>query len=197
MINTIIFDLAEVLLTGFLGVDKKISTVLDVDKSKVVAVLYNDDFNELMEGKITEIDFWNRVIKMGGWDIPVNMLSTLIRDNFREIDGVRKLIGVLKANYRLSLLSNHAREWIEYCENKFNYNHLFDVRMYSYNVGLRKPQAKIFEAMLDKMSTKPENCLFIDDSKENVISACKLGIQSVQFNSPEKLIEDLKSLGII
>jgi len=197
MINTIIFDLAEVLFTGFLGVDEKIAVEFDINKSEIIDLLYTSDFNKLMEGKITELDFWSKVVNKSGRNMPIQMLSAITRNNFQEISGVRNLIYDLRRNYRLGLLSNHAREWIEYCENKFKYNHLFDVSLYSYEVGLRKPQSKIFNVMLKKMNTKPDRCLFIDDNKENIDSANKLGIKSIRFQTIEKLVEDLKLLGIV
>jgi len=197
MINTIIFDLAEVLFTGFLGVDEKIALEFGINKSEMVGLLYTNNFNKLMEGKITELDFWNNIINKSGQNMPMHTLNTITRDNFQEISGVRNLIYDLKKSYRLGLLSNHAREWIEYCEDKFKYSNLFDAILYSYEVGLRKPQPKIFDMMLKKMNTKPNRCLFIDDNKENVDSANKLGIKAIKFQTTEKLIEDLKLLGII
>jgi len=197
MINTIVFDLAEVLFTGFLGVDEKISVEFDINKSEIIDLLYSKDFDKLMEGRITELDFWNTFVKKSGRNMPIQMLNAITRNNFQEIGGVRNLIYDLKKNYRLGLLSNHAREWIEYCENKFKYNHLFDVSLYSYEVGLKKPQAKIFYAMLKKMNVGPDKCLFIDDNEENVDSANRLGIKSIRFQTIERLIEDLKLLGII
>jgi len=190
----IIFDLSEVLLTGFIGVDEKISTILDIRRRDVLSVIYNNDFNILMEGKISEIEFWNRVIALGGWNISVDLLSNITRNNFKEIAGVRDLIIKLKKKYQIGLLSNHSREWVIYCEKKFNYHYLFDVILYSYEVGLRKPQAEIFKLLLNKFSAKADECLFIDDNKDNVSSAQKLGFKSFLFKTPEKLAKDLSIL---
>lgn len=197
MINTIIFDLSEVLLTGFMGVDRKISATYNIDKLKIANLLYTNIFNDLMEGKLTEEDFWNKIIKMSNIDMSANMLSAITRNNFKEIEGVRSLINILKLDYKLGLLSNHAREWIEYCEDKFKYGHLFDVSLYSYEVGLKKPDSKIFELMLERLAVEAKNCVFVDDNEENVLMANKLGIKSIQFHTSEKLVKELKLLNIL
>ncbi|KPA19581.1 HAD-superfamily hydrolase, subfamily IA, variant 3 domain protein [Candidatus Magnetomorum sp. HK-1] len=193
----IIFDLSEVLLTGFIGVDEQISRILDIKRSDIFSIIYNNDFNILMEGKISEIEFWNRVIRIGGWNISVDLLSNITRNNFKEIAGVRDLIKKLKKKYQIGLLSNHSREWVNYCENKYNYHYLFDVILYSFEVGLRKPQVEIFKLLLDKFSAKVDECIFIDDNKDNILSAQKMGFQSFLFKTPGKLAKDLSMFKII
>ncbi|HBI17449.1 MAG: hypothetical protein UR60_C0002G0012 [Candidatus Moranbacteria bacterium GW2011_GWF2_34_56] len=197
MINTIIFDLSEVLLTGLKGTDEKISSMLKMDKGRLSNILYGDTFNELMEGKLTETDFWNKIMMMSNVNVDADMLNTITRDNFKEIEGMRNLINLLRLNYKLGLLSNHAREWIEYCEDKFRYESLFEVNLYSYEVGLKKPNPKIFKLMLTRLGVKADNCLFIDDNEENVFMASKLGIKAIRFHTSKKLIEELKLLNIL
>ncbi|CAD5211124.1 unnamed protein product [Bursaphelenchus okinawaensis] len=57
----------------------------------------------------------------------------------------------------------------------------FDVVVESCRVGLRKPDPKIYELMLNKLSLKPNECVFIDDLASNVEGASKLGINAIQM----------------
>ena len=54
----------------------------------------------------------------------------------------------------------------------------------------------MFSRFLDLYSLPPEECLFIDDSPENVKTAGKLGFTGIQFSSYDQMAEALKKLGI-
>ena len=53
---------------------------------------------------------------------------------------------------------------------------LFEEVYYSHEVGIRKPDPKIFDKVLKAHSLKPEETLFVDDSIQHVESAKTLGI---------------------
>lgn len=116
--------------------------------------------------------------------------------NFEEIEGTRGIIKSLKKRYKLGLLSVHAKEWVEYCEEKLSYTSLFDVVSYSFEALVCKPDKKAFKIILDKFQTKPEQVLFIDDSPKNIKTAEELGIASILFQSAPQLKKDLKKFGI-
>lgn len=50
--------------------------------------------------------------------------------------------------------------------------------------------------MLEKVNLSPDECIFIDDKKEYADAASKVGMHGLKFNSYEKLISDLNSLGV-
>jgi len=114
-----------------------------------------------------------------------------------EIEGTREIIENLKKNgYKLGLLSVHAKEWADYCEEKFDYHKLFHSVMYSFEVGVCKPESKAFELILEKLNVVPKECLFIDDSQENIDVAQKLGIQTILFKEASQLKSSLQDLQI-
>lgn len=190
MITTIIFDLSNVYLEGIIGshkyFEKKLSTPMSDE------YFYNEDFEKFMLGQLTEDEYWRSVIKKNSWDISVDHLKSAARKNFTEIKGTRKIIEDLRQKgYKLGLLSNHAREWVEYCETTYKYHHLFHKVVYSYEIGVSKPNKDIFLNILKKLKVKPEACLFIDDYIKNIETAKELGIQAIQFTSAAKLKKDL------
>ncbi len=147
--------------------------------------------------EIAEEAYWKALVNKHHWKISVDDLKKAVRENFREIKGTRKIIEELKQNgYKLGLLSVHAKEWIEHCEEQFNYHRLFDSFMYSFEVAVSKPERRAYELMLQKLNTIPGDCLFIDDSPKNTDAAKELGIEVIPFISPEQLREDLKKLQI-
>ena len=151
-----------------------------------------------MEGKITEDEFWKKVIKRNNWDIEIHHFKKAIRENFDEIEGTREIIEELKEKgFKMGLLSDHSREWIDHCEKKFDYHKLFHSTQYSFEVECCKTDKRTFELLLEKLNEKPENCLFIDDSQRNIDIAKSLGLKTIQFKDHEQLKKELASFSII
>ncbi len=67
----------------------------------------------------------------------------------------------------------------------------FDVLVWSYQLGIAKPDPKIYRYALEKLGTQPEETLFIDDRQVNVDAAIALGMKAVVFTDVEKLRADL------
>ena len=104
------------------------------------------------------------------------------------------LIKALRQEHRLVLLSNtneiHVREVNRILARDTGHRDLgeiFDKLYYSFSLQKRKPDVEIFEFVLDKEGFNPGETLFLDDSKENIESAAKVGIQTVHIDSPYTL----------
>jgi len=197
-INTIIFDLGEVYLKGFYDVEYILEPILNISAQAIYQQLRGDDLVSLFQGKITENEYWNRISKKNKWKIQNNVLKKAIRKNFEEIEGVRDIIEKLKKqNYKLGLLSVHAKEWVDYCNKKFNYHKLFDAIVYSYQEAACKPDKKVYKLILKKLNSLPHECVFIDDKAKNLLPADELGIKTIRFENAQQLRKDLSLLGII
>jgi putative hydrolase of the HAD superfamily len=199
MITTIIFDLAEVYLKGFCGIEDYLEDVLGMKTIEIRDKLQGGpEFELLMEGKITEDEFWKKVIQRNNWDIEIHHFKKAIRDNFNEIKGTREIIEKLKEKgFKMGLLSDHSREWIYHCEKQFDYHKLFHSTQYSFEVECCKTKTKTFELLLKKLNEKPENCLFIDDSERNINIAKSIGLNTIQFKNPNQLKKELTSFSIV
>ena len=60
-----------------------------------------------------------------------------------------------------------------------------------------KPGEKIFKILIDRYNLTPEKTLFIDDVEKNIVTAKRLGFQTIHFESSEKLREELKEKGVL
>jgi putative hydrolase of the HAD superfamily len=60
-------------------------------------------------------------------------------------------------------------------------------------MGISKPDPDFYRYILKKEGIKPENTVFIDDSEENVLSAQKIGINSILFTDPDSLKQQIKT----
>src|SRR3989344_3838495 len=88
------------------------------------------------------------------------------------------------------------RKLLKHVKKKYNYFSYFQPRITSSEVGVRKPEAKIYKIMLKKLRIKPSECLFLDDLQLNVNAAKKIGIKTIHFKNAKQLRKELNKFGI-
>jgi len=108
--------------------------------------------------------------------------------------GNHELLLSLKPKYRTFLLSNinaiHYDYIMNYLKTDFGFDgndHLFEKTYYSHLTGKRKPDAGIFEMVLNENNLTPAETLFIDDSPQHIATAQKLGIQTYLMTAPDNI----------
>ena len=111
-----------------------------------------------------------------------------------NMDTVRAMAASKK--YTMALLNNEARELNDYRIRAFDLRRYFSCFFSSCYVGLRKPDAGIFQRALDILQCDSVEALFIDDRKANVDAAASLGMHAIQMQTPAQLREELTRLGI-
>lgn len=116
---------------------------------------------------------------------------------FKPINAeIENTIKQLRHNYSLAVISNIVKPHREYVLKRYPVQELFDYFFFSCDIGMRKPDTKIFSFALEKMNIKPHEALFIDDYKKNVDAARSIGINSIHFSSTADLKERLNNLNI-
>ena len=73
----------------------------------------------------------------------------------------------------------------------------FKIKVFSHQVGIIKPDPKIYKLTLKKLQLEPKETVFIDDKIENVIAANKLGMKGLLFKNALKLQKDLIKLKVL
>jgi 2-haloacid dehalogenase len=114
---------------------------------------------------------------------------------------IQPTVGILrrlkKSGHRLHGLSNWSVEKFEIVRPKYEFFDWFDMILVSGEVKLVKPDPRIYAVLLERIGRKPEECLFIDDSLNNIASADQLGFKTIHCKSPERLEEELRSLRVL
>lgn len=183
MIKNIIFDFGDI----FINLDKQVVFKALENKNIQEFIPKYHSINEEFEiGKISPqefvnllqldfphltsqsiIDIWNSMLL----DLPEYRLSFLERL-------------VQEKKYRLFLLSNTNALHIPHVSNAMGtedygrFRQSFEQFYLSHEIKLRKPNAEIFQFVLEQNNLIPEETLFIDDTKENTDAAAKLGIKT-------------------
>lgn len=90
-------------------------------------------------------------------------------------------IQMLKPHYKIGLLSNIGRGWIEDFFDKHQLHDLFDAVVMSSEEGITKPDPRIFTYTAERLSSAPQECLMIDDRQDNCDGARQAGMESVLY----------------
>jgi putative hydrolase of the HAD superfamily len=86
------------------------------------------------------------------------------------------------AKYNFVLLSNDVLAWSEYIREYHDIGKYFKAAIISANTGLRKPDIEIFRIALERLNVEPQDCIFVDNSVENLNAAASIGISTILFN---------------
>ncbi|QDO95613.1 HAD family phosphatase [Formosa sediminum] len=195
MIKTIIFDFGDV----FINLDKvgaleqalvnfKLDSLpedlVHVNSLYEMGLMETSEFMEFYESAFPDVtsekilEIWNSILK----DFPHHRLEFL-----KALSDSKK--------YKLILLSNTNDLHIEFVKTYvpfFNeFKSYFDVFYLSHEINLRKPNADIFEFVLNENNLIASETLFVDDLAENTAAAEQLGIHTWNIN-PET--EDVTTL---
>lgn len=209
MIKNIIFDLSEVIISGYRGIEEVVlesqygtfeNQKLLENEADLDSIRENETFLNLLRGKLTEEEYLNHILKNKNWNVSVEQLKTVIRSNLNKpIPGTMEIVKQLKAEgkYQLILLSDHAREWMEYIEEKNKDLEIFDKKIFSYDIGAVKSDKQTFKTVLEQTGIVADETLFIDDYEKNVKNAEAVGIHGIVFENADQLRKTLSSdLGI-
>lgn len=93
--------------------------------------------------------------------------------------------------YKVGLLSNIGRGWINNFFSANQLDEMFDEVVLSGEEGLTKPHPAIYELMAERLAVRPEECLMIDDIEANCEGAEMAGMISIHFTSTDQLLDDL------
>lgn len=170
---------------------------LGVDKDQLrKAVKMNDIFIQTDEEGETEL--WKKVCNELGCEMPDNQ-DSLWHEAFKKVHlpypKVRELAKSLRERYKTGLLSNTEKVGVMMIKND-GLEKDFDETVYSCEVGLVKPDERIYRLMLKKLGVKPEEAVFIDDKEINIDGARKVGMKGIVFLNYQQLVQELKQLGV-
>lgn len=99
----------------------------------------------------------------------------------------------LRPQYRTGILSNSvlgAREKEEQC---YHFSEMTDTIIYSHEVGLRKPDRRIYALTCERLGVQPSEMVFLDDLEANVVAAREFGIRAIQFKNNQQAIAEIRA----
>jgi HAD superfamily hydrolase (TIGR01509 family) len=145
-------------------------------------------------GRITPRQFYNQVIQYLKARIDYDTFYSIYNDVFSLNPPVLKIMNRLRRNYKLVLLSNTDIMRFGFIKRRFPEVQIFEEYVLSYEVGFMKPHPQIYRHALKKAKACAEECVFIDDIKENIEAAVKLGINVIHFSPGTNLESALRKI---
>ena len=94
-------------------------------------------------------------------------------------------------------LTNWSAEKFKQVRSQYEFMNLFDDIVVSGEVKIAKPDPRIYTLLLERNGLKAGDCLYIDDSKENVRGARQVGLQAIEYQSSAQVRQILASQGLL
>lgn len=152
--------------------------------------------HRLERGEITIADF---VASMGDHADLVRRVLDPASADFAIVlsphHGMQALVAELKeAGFATGLLSNSIREWQAAWDAAITDPGTFDARVFSWDVGLRKPNPAAYHLVCDRLGVAPAEVLFLDDFEPMVAGARDAGLQALHVRDHATAIAEVRSL---
>ena len=197
MIKAVIFDFGRVISAQKpTSLFRSYEDELGLEPGTINFIMFDSEaWQEALVGGKTVEEFWYEI----GPELGLNSVNEVDAFRYRyradeEInEGVLDLIHRLHGNYKLAVLSNSPPGLAQWLAD-WKVLHPFDVVFCSGDEGIAKPDIKAFELTLERLGVKPNEAVFVDDTREHVEAARKLGLQGILFTTAEELEDELDLL---
>lgn len=198
-IRAIIFDWGDVLSKSCVRTILRDTAARFAIPETEILRAYIDTAPAYELGRLSSSDFVQSFLQRlgSGFHIdPESVLELPVRSWTEPDLDMIALAEKVHRQFKTALLSNNIREVVEKIRAKLDLSHLFDVVVFSNEVGLRKPDPQIYNLCLSLLSVSAQEALFIDNHENLCKGAEAVGIKALLFTSREKLVEDFSTLGI-
>ena len=147
-------------------------------------------------GKLTGTEYWIKTSQQFGYQPKCSEIKELIIEDIKSWTKINHrmlhfIIDVRKIIHNLSIISNMPYDILYYMKKHFNWLEFFDELTFSCEIGVNKPDPGIYEICIDRIGIHPCECLFVDDSPDNVEGAKKIGMNAIHFKSYDQFVEKL------
>jgi putative hydrolase of the HAD superfamily len=195
-IRAVYSDLGGVLLrTEFQTPRQHLAERIGIEYEDLVkGVFESETSHQASLGVISEDEHWKAIMRK--FRLPASQLDA-VRDEFFAGDitdlALVNFLRGLRKTVKVGLISNAwtgMREWIV----KEKFDDAFDAMIISAEVGVAKPDPRIYQIALEKLGVAPAEAVLLDDFPENVEGARAIGMAAIHFVQPEKALDELKRL---
>ena len=200
MIKNIIFDLGNVLL-NFKPLEYLSKKILE---KHCADQLYEEIFKSsewlmLDRGLIIESEAIDRICDRN--KVKSQLIRDLMNDWYQMLTPIEGVVEVLielkRKGYKTYFLSNFHLLAFEDVTKRYDFFKSFDGGIVSYKEKLMKPEKDIYDKLMKTYEINSQESIFIDDTRENIEGAAKLGFETILFTTARELREKLVGYNVL
>lgn len=194
----IAFDLGNVLVAAdHFRFCRPFAALANLTPDEVYAAVFGSDLEPGYDtGRVSSEEFYRRVMDRFHLALPYPRFCELWNGIFAPLEDMEQTVARLAPLYPLYLLSNTNPLHFQYIKKHYPLLRHFRRFILSYEVGSRKPEAGIYQALIREMGAPPERCLYLDDLLPFVETARSHGLAAWHFVSPRDFKEQLSREGL-
>ncbi|MFA6602610.1 MAG: HAD family phosphatase [Candidatus Shapirobacteria bacterium] len=199
MIKAITFDLDGVYFTSDSFRNFKNALPKTVSDPEIIDFVFfkSDQQLQFRCGQISETDFWTYVKTTLGVHLSNDDVFSLLANHYQINSQVSEVVNKIRElGLKTAICSNNNVTRIRELDKKFNFLADFDIKVFSYDVGVTKPDPRIYQALISQSGCIPSEIIYSDDKPENVTTAQELGINAFPYLDFDDFQNHLRSLGV-
>jgi epoxide hydrolase-like predicted phosphatase len=196
-IRAVIFDLGGVLVrTEDFAPRERLAQSLGVTRTALEDLVFaGESGDQAQRGEIDAERHWDNLRQMLG--LSSEGLKAFVDDFFAGdrldvelVDHIRRL----RPDYKTGLLSNAFSNLRHFVTDVWMIADAFDEMIISAEVGMTKPDARIYRLALERLNMDAFRAVFVDDFMHNVEAARAIGMQAIHFQNREQAWAELEQL---
>jgi epoxide hydrolase-like predicted phosphatase len=195
-IRAVFFDFGGVIVrTEYQAPRQHLAERLGMEYEDIIKIVFESQSSfSASIGEISAEEHWAEVTKR--LRRPASETET-IHDEFFAGDVIDheivEYLRSLRADYHIGLISNAWLDLRDYITGQ-KFDDAFDHMVISAEVGVIKPEARIYQIALEQAGVSPNEAVFVDDFIENIEGCRDVGMHGIHFQNPQLAMGELKQL---
>lgn len=201
-IRAVLFDFDGVLTTdktGSLTTTRYLSERTGIALPQLQGAFrrFNQD---LTLGRTTHPQIWDEICCDLGRKLSIDLLTEAFESTPMNEPMLRLARG-LRSRYSVGIVTDNKKDRIDLLKRLHKLSSVFDPIAVSAEVGVSKDDPRMFRGVLEYLGVGPDECIYIDNMRENLVAPASLGIKTIYFDDKkqdfEALLTSLRAHGAI
>lgn len=192
-ITTLVFDFGGVIFPIEPFSAGEVTKQERINIRRIIYGLAADLQKNIEDYKLSTEQFKNEFTKRAK-NLSPDRIAIIIKSICEPNQRILKIIDRFSKSYKIYGLVNASFGWTELRESIHRLDEYF-LRVFTSNeIGIRKPDFRIFHYFLQQTGSKASECIFIDNDAENIAMANSLGFHAHLYKNPDELENFLKKI---
>ena len=144
-------------------------------------------------GNLSKADYFKKMSLLT--NIPADEISKGFDDEtFLDPEIIKYAASLKEKGFKTACVSNGTPEWTTKVIDEYNLSYLFDKIILSGDLGIVKPDPRIYQRALNELEIQASQAIFTDDRQINIDGAIDCGIKSLLYTDAKTFIRDIESI---